>query len=532
MPLDPPPAAPGLTGQASAPRRYHPAEAIENSRSLGSVVEDTSAAEPHPPGAGRRLVPAVVAGASMVCIALVGADRPVLSWDEVTTADVSGRSVAQIWHLVFHVDAVFGAYYLFMHGWTQLLGTSELVLRLPSIIAMAGAVAAAAELGRRLFNPMVGLLAGLFLAVLPNTSRYAAEARPYAFACLFSVLAVLLLITALNRRRPLAWAGYGCAVALLGLSHIVALTTLVAHAVLVAAHRHDRAWGRLVAAWAGTLAAVGVLLLPLAVLGTGQQDTQLAWVDPVTMGSLYRAPGYIVGADPTAWLLIGLAVTAAWRPTYQVVHLVVLGLAPLVVIGLVSVLVTPMWVARYLLVVLAPLAILAAAAVAGRMPARVPAATAVRLLVILALAACTALPDQQRVRGSTPKNGPDYRGIAAVVDRHQLPGDAIVYEVRSRAMRAGMEYYLRRYPSEPRDILRSRPAAEAARLTADEFPDAAAHLAGVHRVWLAVGGHRRDPTTGYPALQPTLRTRYDRIGLWQLNEATLALFRQRPAHHS
>lgn len=490
-------------------------------------MNGASLPEPRAQGSGRRLVPSVVPGVSMLCIGLVAAGRPVLSWDEATTADVSQRSVGQIWNLMLHVDAVFGAYYVFMHAWTSVLGRSELDLRLPSIIAMAGAVAAAGELGRRLFNPVVGLAAGLFLCAMPNTSRYAAEARPYAFACLFSVLAVLLLITALNRRHPFAWGAYGGAVALLGMSHLVALTTLAAHPVLLLAHRRDRAWGRMVAAWAGTLAAGTVVLLPVAVLGAGQQDTQLAWVDPVTMGSLYRAPGYIVGADPTAWLLIGLAVAAVQRPTYQNVHLVVLGLAPLTLIGLVSVLLTPMWVARYLLVALAPLAILAAAAIATPMPSRLPPMMAVRLLAVLALVTCTALPNQQRVRGSTPKNGPDYRGIAAVVHQRQLPGDAIVYEVRSRAIRAGMEYYLRRYPSSPRDVLQSRPAAEAARLTADEFPDPAPRLVSVRRLWLAVGGHRRDPTTGYPALRHTLGTGYERIGLWYLNEATLALYRQR-----
>jgi hypothetical protein len=47
-----------------------------------------------------------------------------------------------------------------------------------------------------------------------------------------------------------------------------------------------------------------------------------------------------------------------------------------------------------------------------------------------------------------------------------------------------MEYYLRRYPRSPRDVLQSRPAAEAARLTAGEFPDPAPHFATVARVWL------------------------------------------------
>jgi mannosyltransferase len=463
----------------------------------------------------------------MFCIGLVGAGRPVISWDEATTVDVSGRTAGELWHLVQHVDAVFGAYYFLMHAWTSWAGTSEFALRLPSIVAMAGAVAGAAELARRLFHPAAGLVAGLFLCAMPNTSRYAAEARPYAFACFFSVLSVLLLLVALRRRRPWAWAGYGCAVVLLGLSHVVALTTLAAHAVLVGAQRREPGWWRLVAAWAGTLAVVVVLLLPLALLAARQQDTQLAWVDPVTLGSIYHAPADIVGAEATAWVLIGLAMLAARRPAYPVVHLAVLALAPIAVIGGISLVVTPMWVVRYMLVSLAPFAILAAVAATAPTLARTRVMTAVRLLGVLVVIVGTAIPDQRRVRGPTPKNGPDYRGIAAVVARNELPGDTIVYEVHSRAMRAGMDYYLRRYPTRPRDVLLSRPAARTGRLTADEFPDPAAHLAGVERVWLAVGGHRADPAVAYPALRPALRTEYGRVGLWQVDEGTLALYRRR-----
>jgi mannosyltransferase len=200
-------------------------------------------------------------------------------------------------------------------------------------------------------------------------------------------------------------------------------------------------------------------------------------------------------------------------------------------------------VARYLLVVLAPAAMLAAVAAVGpvRIPrqrgaqelgglrrlARARGMQVLRLLTILVLLAATAYPGHRAVRSATAKNGPDYRGVAQIVERHQLPGDVVVYEVRSRALRAGMEYYLRRYPSAPRDVLLRRPAAEAAQLRADEYPDAAARVGGSDRVWLVVGGNRADPTTGYPALRRLLRAGYERIGIWHLSRATVALFRRR-----
>src|SRR5688572_610630 len=109
------------------------------------AVQAPPPADPAPPGGSgsarwdrpARMVPSVVPGAVMLGVGLVGADRPALSWDEASTADVAQRSVADIWHLAGNIDAVLGSYYFVMHGWTSLAGTTELDLRLPSIVAMA-----------------------------------------------------------------------------------------------------------------------------------------------------------------------------------------------------------------------------------------------------------------------------------------------------------------------------------------------------------------------------------------------------------
>ncbi|MEV6601531.1 glycosyltransferase family 39 protein [Actinoplanes sp. NPDC051346] len=476
-----------------------------------------------------RLAPGFAPGLLMLVLGLIYAGRPALSWDEASTADIVRRSPGQIWDLIHHVDAVVGPYYFFLHAWSRLAGTSETALRLPSIVAMAVAVGLAGELGRRLFTPLVGLLAGLFLCLVPDNSRFAAEARPYAFTCMFSVLALLLLLGALERPRPRGWIAYGIAVVLLGASHLIALTTLAAHAAVVASHRRRGDSPRAVSAWAATLAVCAVVLLPVAWLGVRHRAEQLTWVDPLTPDTFLRAPSEIVGAANPAWLLIGLAVLARWRPAEPVRHLTVLALAPPVAIAAVSLWI-PLWVARYLMVVLAPVAILAAVAVvgsAGRAARAGRRGAVARVVAIVVLLAVTAYPAHARVRGSAGKKGPDYRSVAAIVTRHQSPGDVIVYEAQSRAMRAGVEYYLRRQPSRPGDVLLSRSAAEAGQLRADEYQDAATHVAGQDRVWLVVGGHPGDPTTGQPALRNLLRERYEPVRSWQRSEVTVVLFRTR-----
>jgi mannosyltransferase len=473
------------------------------------------------------VLPALVPGLLMFGIGMWEAGHPVLSWDEVATMDVASRSPAQIWHLVHTVDAVFGPYYFLMHLWTSVVGNTVLDLRLPSIIAMAGSVALAGELGRRLFTPLIGAVTGLLLCLLPNTSRYAAEARPYAFACFFAVLALLLLYRALDRPGVLRWIGYGLAVMFVGLSHIVALTTLGAHVAVVGFHLwRTRSW-RTAVGWCAAVAAALVVMVPVAWLGLGQQKEQLSWVAPLTAAALRLSPGEIVGSVEAAWLLIGMAVVAAWRPVRHLAEVALAALLPLIVVAAVSVLSSPLWVARYLLIVLAPTAMLAAVALVGPAQRRVTGAVAVRAAVVLALVAFAALPGQRSVRAATAKNGSDYRGAASLIQRYQQPGDGVVYQARSRTLRAGTGYYLSDDPGKPRDLLLLRTAAENATLTSDEYPDAAAHVHGVRRVWLLVTGLHSDPTYARSDLRTLLKSQYRRIGLWRLSRATLALFAAR-----
>ncbi|MGW5671088.1 glycosyltransferase family 39 protein, partial [Micromonospora sp. NPDC003776] len=173
----------------------------------------------------------------VVTLAGIGHAQP---WrDELATWSAAPRPVRDLVRLAGTIDAATGPYYLFMHGWTALFGTSPTALRLPSALAMAAAAGLTARLGERLVGAPVGLLAGLLFAVVPDTSRYGQEARPYALATLLAVLATLLLADALRAPTWRRWTGYAVVATALGLTHLIAVTLLVAHGlvVLVAAGR-------------------------------------------------------------------------------------------------------------------------------------------------------------------------------------------------------------------------------------------------------------------------------------------------------
>ncbi|WP_239159656.1 glycosyltransferase family 39 protein [Winogradskya humida] len=460
----------------------------------------------------------------MLVLGLAGATRSMLSWDEIATVDVARRSVPQIWRLMQHIDGVFGPYYLLMHFWTAVAGRGVLEVRLPSIVAMAGAAALTGELGRRLFGTVAGLVGGLVFCAVPNISRYAAEARPYAMACLVSVLGLILLHRALTRPGRARWLAYGAAVVGLGLSHVIALTALGAHGAVVLMCRR-----RAIVPWAVSVAVALVVLGPIFWLGSGQRGAQLHWVPPLTVKAVRNFPVALTGSAEVAWLLIGLAVTAGWRVRRHVLAMAFSAVIPLGVILVVSAHGPSFWVNRYLLFVLAPTAILAAVALcrAGALPggagALLSRAGTVRVVAVLLLLAAVAYPAQWTVRGRTVKNGTDDRSVARIVQAGQQPGDGIIYQPGSRTLRPGVDYYLRDDPGRPRDLLLRRDAADEASLVAGEWPGTADRL-GAGRVWLLVGAREEDPLAHRADLAAVLRTRYVRAGIWQVKRGTLALF--------
>ncbi|GAA3961920.1 glycosyltransferase family 39 protein [Actinoplanes auranticolor] len=468
--------------------------------------------------------PAVLPALLMLVVGRIGLRQPAVGWDENATWLVSRRTVAQIVDQARHFDGVISPYYLFMHFWTGVFGDSEFWLRAPSLLAVALGVGIAAELGRRLFGPATGLLAGLLLVTVPQLSRYAQDARAYGFAFLFATLATLLLHRALRQPSWARWTGYGVTVTLLGLSHILALLVLIGHAYAVLTRaRRDPAAVR-PARWLVVTAVAVLPVLPFVYLGLTQRGSQLDWLPPMTVRQVLDAPGDIFGAAAVGLLLIGLALVARPRDARLLPEFAVLAVAPPAVLMAVSFVTSSLWVPRYVLVVVPAVCLCAAVSL------RVVPLRAVAALVLLA---AVGAPAHQRLRAQTSHMGPDFRTVAHQLERHQQPGDVIVYGTSGTwSLRAGIDYQLRGR-EKPRDVLLRTPAAEVGQLDAVQCADKVACLGSAQRVWLfrwqAAGKQltAEAPLAGTGALGPVLTGQYRVAGVWHATKANLILFERR-----
>ena len=85
-------------------------------------------------------------------------------------------------------------YYWLLAAWMRLTGESEFALRGLSTLASILSAAFAYSIGRRLFHPSVGALAGVFIALNTFSIYYAQETRMYALLAMWSVASIWALI--------------------------------------------------------------------------------------------------------------------------------------------------------------------------------------------------------------------------------------------------------------------------------------------------------------------------------------------------
>ncbi|MGW0502707.1 glycosyltransferase family 39 protein [Micromonospora sp. NPDC003241] len=519
-------------------------------------------------------------------VTLAGLDSAQPWRDELATWSAATRPATDLLRLSGTIDAAAAPYYLLVHAWTAVAGDSVAALRLPSALAMAVAAGLTAALGRRLWDARVGTLAGLLFAVLPSTSRYGQEARPYALATALAVLSTLLLVDALHRPGPRRWAGYAVATAALGLTHLVALTLLAAHAVavLTAAPRTaspgatappaapeppDRpptpgtaapgtaapgtaAPGTADPASAGRAPAPD--LSPATGGGTGAGEGRRRFRRRVVWGWAFALVPVFTAVAPLAlrargqrarqldWVDAARPGDLAALPGGVVQSGVVGGL----LVGLAA-LGTVRAGRRALLpasCVLLPVLLLF---VAGSVvPLWVPrylvfvvpfgcllAGAALRTvrapgaLAVVALAGLLGLPDQAALRRTHewPRSATvDYAGAARIVADDLRPDDAVVYSPRESwlFLDLGLRYHLGERT--PRDVLAVVDPQRRGDLWAAECDRPTECLAGVDRVWLVVAGRPADPLAAVPGAKgDALRTGYTVTQVWPRPGLTVAL---------
>jgi len=400
--------------------------------------------------------------------------------------------------------------------WTQqLLGDSEASLRLPSLVAGVASLPLLFALGKRLFNPTVGLLATAMLAGSLAGVQYSREGRAYALlvcasiACGWAQAGLLELLRAKRpmRAAPLLLAIFSAAAACWLHYFGLYLVILQGGFALLLCRRDRRALLWLLVADA----AVFLLFLPwLPELWLSLQVGGSSWIPPPSASILFDEFKFFFN-DSTplaigALLLIGarllLLGRAAFRdrraPLGAELAVVLWLLVPLAIVFAYSRLVSPLLTLRNMLICAPAAYLLVAQAISALLRGRERWVQAAALLIALAMSAELIWQEryldieQEAWRAATTQvcAGAGAAASAPVVatvltaplkGRSPYPGRADY--VASAAL---FDYYLGHLCPPQRVALQANSSDELHRALA-------AFQSGPDRLFWYVWGHRTDP---------------------------------------
>ncbi|HEV3401759.1 MAG TPA: glycosyltransferase family 39 protein, partial [Acidimicrobiales bacterium] len=218
---------PGQRSETSAP----PTVALgpENAGSGFVVVEQVR----QRPAAWR--VATVVAVALGVVLRFVS--RSHLWLDEALSVSIAELPLGSIAEALRH-DGAPPLYYLLLHGWMELFGTSPMAVRALSGIFAVAAIPLVWVAGRRLGGPKVAVTAALLMAASPFAIQYGTEARMYSLVVLLTLAGWLAFDDLLRRFSWSRAVVLALASGLLLLTHYWAFYLLAVAAVVVV----RRAW--------------------------------------------------------------------------------------------------------------------------------------------------------------------------------------------------------------------------------------------------------------------------------------------------
>ncbi len=363
---------------------------------------------------------AIAAVLGLVAVAVVLRTRALDAafWiDEGLSVGIAGHSLLEI-PGVLRADGSPPLYYLLLHGWMQLLGTSEADTHALSVVFAVLAVPAALWAGRSLFGARAGWIAAALAATNTFLTYYAQETRMYALVALLGLLVAATFLHAFARRDRRFLVPFAAALTLAIYTHNWALFlgvgTAAAFAGLWWTGGRDRALLR-----DGLLAfgAVGLLYAPwLPTLAFQAAHTGAPWAERPGVTDLLSGLGLLLGGTGTAIALLlvaGSGVADAVRARSRTLTALVALAGVAVLVAWLASQVSPAWANRYFAAFVGPLLLLVAAGLAraGRLGL-------VTLVVVLAFWL------DPRVAELESKS--NVRSVAASIQTFVTAGDLVV----------------------------------------------------------------------------------------------------------
>jgi uncharacterized membrane protein len=420
------------------------------------------------------------------------------------------------WPLLFQAILSDGVhpplFYALQKDALALWGTSEFGQRFMAAVFSLLGLPLLYQVGRRLFNSRVGLLAMLLLALNPLHVWFAQEARMYSVLSALVTLSMLFFWDALRHNNRWAWLKLTLTNALIFWIHYFGLLAPIIQFVYIVLtfHRHHRS----LRAWVISQVGAGALLVPWlwATFFRPVQSFGIGFlVQPAPADLPLTLWNLTTGINDLGWLAVltlvcfGAAVGAAWyfrpplsRETMRRPYLLLFswGFIPPVLVWIMSQR-RSFYADRYFSFCIPALLLLAAYG-AFQLP------TPLQRRVLFAGLVLSMVLGLVVSFQSAAYQKDNWRGAAAYVARHEQPGDVVL--LRSLHIKFAFDYYYNGQAD-------TRPVT----VNLEEY-EIAPLVMGAKRAWLIFHYTRRP--THYP-MQPLTGE-----NVWDLETSELPFLRR------
>jgi 4-amino-4-deoxy-L-arabinose transferase-like glycosyltransferase len=404
-----------------------------------------------------------------------------LWWDEGFTLWASGLTLDRIIPFAIR-DNQAPLYYVLQHYWGVLFGNSEFALRALSALFGTLALIVFYLLAKRVLKEGTAIALAFWLfAFSLRQIWYSREARAYAVASFFALLALYALVQFIEKRSAWAFALVVLSSALTLYLHNMMFFYLLSMDIVWLTYPSERAWTRRIPEILLANALIGFLFLPWAVSLLAQVAAvagNLYWVPRPTLGTLAATVGNTAGCEaaylvPFArkilplsdWLLIGglrlglvalcgaLVVGGLWRVSKaerrKTLCFLVYWLLPILLVFILS-RKLPIYIDR----------VFTTSSIAAPIVFALPLATRrglkeKRMYAALAVAGVTALSSIGFIRSGEKlmKNGEDWRGVIATV--LTIPETNRLVLFAPPAGEIFFDYYSRTFPASDTRVARN-----------------------------------------------------------------------------
>lgn len=423
----------------------------------------------------------VLLGIVGAVVSAIGSGNPSFWGDEAASVMSAERPLGTLWRELGRVDAVHGAYYVFLHFWINVFGASEFSVRFPSVIAVGIAVAGTVVLANILFTRQIAVIAALVFMVIPRVTLEGMEGRSYAMGAAIAVWSSVLLVILLRRRvtRLLPWIGYGVVIALAIYLFLFLIVLAGTHLLVVLSTQQNRT---ILRRWLVAAGVAVIVAAPILVYGLTQHnqiaflaDRGYATAKSVIITQWFSSP-WLAAA---AWLLLVVGSVLIVR-RYRGSAILIIGWFALPTTALMvgNFLIAPMYSSRY------PTFSTPAVAIVIAVGITVLRRNWMKVLAVAALIAL-AVPSYLSERGPFAKNNSDLRQAAQVVGANASAGDAVVFdETVKPSIKPRLAIHL--YPQDfagLRDVTLKTSYIHVAGIWDEVNPITASELTTTSRVW-------------------------------------------------